>query len=92
MENIAEYHSNVNRIAELEKALKSATVLKSRWKCKYFELAKKQGIENPISRSEEALSLIGELKHTDKPMKLISMIAKQCFLSESRVQGLWYKS
>ena len=92
MDTIAEHHSKINRITELEESLRKALLARDQWKCKYWELAKKHEIKKPMSRGEKALLLIDELKSTDNPIKLIRSIAKQCFLSESHVQDLWYKS
>jgi len=90
MDTIAEHHQKENRIAELEELLRKALYLKSKWKSKYWALAKEHEIKKPQTRGEKALLLINELKGNGNPFASIREIAKKCFLSEGRVKRLWY--
>ena len=94
MSDLAIYFSDKDRIKELEVELKFMTTkhkneqdYKRNWRRKYKELA---GV-TIMNRGQKALALIKELKSTDKPVKLIRAIAKQCFLSEVYVAELWWK-
>lgn len=83
MDSIADFISKDKRIEELEKMLLLATKNVAQWKCKYWKLAKKNGMKKPATRSEKAVNLIKE----DNNLKLKD-IADKCFLSLGHVNDL----
>lgn len=94
MINLSEYHSDKDRIKELELELELAKKnllreikLKSKWKCKYLSIT---------SKGIKASLLIKKLKPTGKQIRhkhleIIKAIAEKCLLSETYVYNLWYK-
>lgn len=81
--------SLTEQLSILNKKLVSTGSERSRYKRLYHEL---KGDKPTEFKGVKAMALIKDLKGTGKPVDLIRRIAKECFLSESRVDCLWYKS
>jgi hypothetical protein len=97
MSDLSEYFSQQDRINELEADLIEAKriitnerVYKNRYKRMYEDLKGKKLLIK--TRKSKAIALIKKLKDTDKPGLLIKAIAKQCSLSESRINDYWYST
>ena len=92
MNDLTNYFSLQDRIEELEaelvkanKKIASVNKMKLRYKARLK-------LKKVPSRTENALVLIKKLKGTDKPMKLIRLIAKECFMSDGSVRDIWYNA
>lgn len=95
MSDLAEYFSDKARIKELEKQVADITLkftnelkLKNKYKSK-LELISGEKIK---TRGDKAVELIKKLKPCEYDFAYIKEIAKKCFLSETHIKRLWYKS
>ena len=86
MSDLAEYFSDKDKIKELERQLICARRTTSRYKRLYEEVV---GVKE-LTRGQRACVLIDELKGTDRPVRLIKLIADKCFLTPGTVNRLWY--
>ena len=94
MEAIADFFSKNDEIERLNKQLSMvAKFYDDFYKSEIRQLKSKFGKKTNKSRSErknKALLLIMKLKGTGKPVDLIRIVAKECFLTEKRANSLWY--
>ena len=94
MSDLSEYFSKLDRIKELEAELNLMTIKyqnEMSYKSKYkLKLEKLLGCKEP-TRGEKAAILVKEFKGTGKPIELMRVIAKKCFLSYDQVRKIWYE-
>ena len=94
MSDLENYFSQQDKIKQLQaevKALKTKLNTERKAKSRYrAELDSIKGTKR-ISRSQKALNLISNLKGSDKAVRIIERVAKECFLSVNYTSILFYK-
>jgi len=94
MSDLDNYFSQQDKINQLQAEIKLLkTKLNTERKAKSrlkAELDESTGAKR-ISRSQRALNLILELKGSDKAVRIIERVAKECFLSVNYTGILFYK-
>lgn len=91
MDDLKQYLTLKNRVAELEKEVARLKRRNTEWKHKYKKVAKKGVLQ---SRSSKALETIEEIKRvgfTGTVRAQIKLVAEKHFLSVGHVTDLWYK-
>ena len=94
MSDLDNYFSQQDKIKQLQdeiKILKTKLNTERKAKSRYkAELDAVNGSKR-ISRGQKALNLINELKGSDKAVRIIERVAKECFLSINYTGILFYK-